>query len=82
MNAARGHPGAILGDLEAALRRRGVSGLYGAAAGGYGVLSVGQGLSVWCDGRSLWWICGGERTTWAATDTEGAATELEKLAAA
>lgn len=81
MNAQRGHPGAILGDLEAALRRRGVGGLYGTAAGGYGVLSVGPGLSVWCDGRVLWWIRGGKRTSWAAADTEGAAGALAKLAA-
>ncbi len=81
MSAPQGHAGAVLGELEAALRRRGVAGLYGAAAGGYGVLSVGTGLSVWCDGWVLWWISDGQRTTWPAADTEGAAAELAKLAA-
>jgi hypothetical protein len=82
MNAPRGHPGVILGELEAALRRRGADGIYGATAGGFGVLSVGRGLSVWCDGQVLWWILGGQRTTWPAADTEGAAGELVKLASA
>jgi len=80
MNAPRGHPGVILGELEAALRRRGLDGIYGATAGGFGVLSVGRGLSVWCDGSVLWWILGGQRVTWPAADTEGAAGELAKLA--
>lgn len=82
MNAPRGHPGVILGDLEARLRRRGVGGIYGATAGGYGVLSVAPGLNVWTDDRDLWWILGGQRVTWPAADTGGAAGKLAKLASA
>lgn len=81
MSSPHGHAGVILSELAAGLRRRGVGALYGAAAGGYGVLSVGPGLSVWCDGQSLWWFRDGERTTRPANDTEGAVAELQKLVA-
>jgi hypothetical protein len=79
MTVARAHAGAILGELEAALRHLGVTGLYGAASALYGVLSVAPGLTVWWEGTQLWWAAGGRRADWPAGDPEGAAEELVKL---
>jgi hypothetical protein len=79
MTGIRGHAGAILCELEAGLRRRGVVGLYGAASAPYGVLSVAPGLTVWCDGTRLSWATGGRWAFWPASDPEGAAEELAKL---
>ncbi|HLI37757.1 MAG TPA: hypothetical protein VKV80_10515 [Streptosporangiaceae bacterium] len=76
----RTHPGAVLGAVEAALRARGLTRLYGAACARYGVLSIIYGLSAWCDGRTLWWDHDGRRATWPATDPVGAADRLADLA--
>ena len=80
MIASAEHPGVVLGSLKAALRQRGLSQLYGAACLVYGVLSVRPGLTIWCDGRRLWWVRAGQRTDWPASDPQGAADELAKLA--
>ena len=45
-----------------------------------GVLSVAHGLSVWCDGRQLWWHRDGNRLTWPAGDPAGAARLLASSA--
>jgi hypothetical protein len=54
--------------------------LYGSACTMFGVLSVAYGLSVWCDGHQLWWHRDGQRTTWPASDPDGAARYLVDLA--
>jgi hypothetical protein len=76
----RGHPGVILGAVEAALRQRGLDRLYGAACALYGVLSVALGLTVWCDGRAIMWQQDGDEVSWPAGDPEGAAKRLAALA--
>ena len=81
MTVAAEHPGAVLGVLEADLRHRGIGRLYGAAYARYGVLSIGPGLTVWCDGQRLRWTRDGERAGWPAADPGGAAAELAKLTA-
>jgi hypothetical protein len=70
----------VLRTLADLLRTRGITRLYGSACAMLGVLSVAYGLSVWCDGRQLWWHRDGERTTWPARDPDGAASLLIELA--
>src|SRR5208283_5863010 len=45
-----------------------------------GVLSLPT-ISVWSNGRLLWWRAGGDEITWSAADTPGAARRLAELAA-
>jgi hypothetical protein len=73
-------PANVLRTLADLLRARGITRLYGSACIRLGVLSVAYGLSVWCDGRQLWWHRDGQRTTWPARDPEGAARLLAGLA--
>lgn len=77
---APGHPGVILGTLAAALRDHGVARMYGAASLAVGVLSIEPGLTIWCDGTRLCWTRDGQRAIWPASDPQGAADELAKLA--
>ena len=46
----------------------------------FGVLSVTGGLTVWTNGRLLWWQAGGNQETWPAADPQGAARALTALA--
>jgi hypothetical protein len=46
-----------------------------------GVLSL-PGVSVWSNGRVLWWRAGDDETTWPAADAPGAARRLAELATA
>jgi hypothetical protein len=80
ITAGRGHPGVVLGAVEAVLRQQGLNRIYGAACTLYGVLSVAPDVTVWCDGRRLWWREGDEETGWPAADPEGAARQLAGLA--
>jgi hypothetical protein len=73
--APRHRPAAALHALAAQLRERGIRNLYGAACARFGVLSL-PGVSVWTNGRVLWWQAGEETTTWPATDPLGAAKRL------
>ncbi len=68
-------PSLVLHALAAQLRERGITGLYGAACARFGVLSL-PGVSVWTNGRVLWWQAEGEDTTWPAADPTGAAQRL------
>jgi hypothetical protein len=70
----------VLRTLADLLRTRGITRLYGSACTMLGVLSIAYGLSVWCDGRHLWWHRDGQRTTWPANDPDGAARLLVDLA--
>jgi hypothetical protein len=62
------------------LRTRGVTRLYASGCTMFGVLSIAYGLRVWCDGHRMWWHRDGQRTTWPASDPDGAARLLVDLA--
>lgn len=68
-------PAVALHALAARLRERGITDLYGAACARFGVLSL-PSVSVWSDGRVLWWRTAGREMTWPATDPGGAAGRL------
>ena len=72
----RQEPAAALRALAALLCVAGITHLYGSACARYGVLSVSGGLTVWTNGRVLWWRVGGEQATWPAADPDGAARQL------
>jgi hypothetical protein len=74
-------PAGALHALATHLRQRGVTDLYGAACPRSGVLSL-PGVTVWTNGRVLWWRAGNNQTTWPATDAAGAARRLAGLASA
>jgi hypothetical protein len=76
----RRQPAAALRALAAHLRAAGITQLYGSACALFGVLSVANGLTVWTNGRLLWWQTGGNQATWPATDPQGAARALTALA--
>jgi hypothetical protein len=73
-------PSDVMRELVTLLRTQGLTRIYWAACAVAGVLSVAQGLTVWTDGRRLRWRVDGQDTLWPADDTEGAATQLAKLA--
>lgn len=76
----RQRPAAALRALAAQLRAQGITQLYGSACALLGVLSVAYGLTVWTNGRLLWWQTGSNEATWPAADPEGAARALTALA--
>jgi hypothetical protein len=43
-----------------------------------GLLSIASGLTVWTDGRRLWWDRDGDQATWPAADPDGAARILAR----
>ena len=73
-------PAAVVNALARQLRTLGVPQLYGAACRDYAVLSVSRGVTVWTNGRLLWWRSGENETTWPAADAPGAAMRLAELA--
>jgi len=77
----RQRPAAVLGALAAQLRAAGITRLYGSACALFGVLSVAYGLTVWTNGRLLWWQTGDDQETWPAADPHGAARVLTAIAA-
>jgi hypothetical protein len=77
---ARLRPADVVRALDGLLRAAGITRIYGAACIAVGVLSVTYELTVWTDGRRLWWHRHGEQTTWPATDPDGAARILAPLA--
>ena len=76
----RQQPAAALRALAGQLRISGITRLYGTACTLFGVLSVTGGLTVWTNGRLLWWQAGGNQETWPAADPQGAARTLTALA--
>ena len=75
----RQRPARALDALAAELRQRGMTGMYTASCRLFGVLSVSAGVTVWSNGRVLWWRVGDEETTWPAADVPGAARRLAEL---
>lgn len=69
----------MLEALADQLRERGRTHLYTASCRLLGVLSVSAGLTVWSNGRVLWWRAGDDETTWPAADAPGAARLLAEL---
>jgi hypothetical protein len=76
---ARLRPVNVLRTLADLLHAAGITRLYGSACTFYGVLSIAYGLTVWTDGRRLWWDRDGEKTAWPAADPDGAARILTTL---
>ncbi len=77
---SRQRPAAALRALAAQLRAAGITRLYGSACALFGVLSVAYGLTVWTNGRLLWWQTGDDQESWPAADPQGAARALTALA--
>jgi hypothetical protein len=73
-------PADVIRDLVTLLRGRGLVRLYWSGCAIFAVLSVTQGLTVWCDGWHLTWRDVGIPITWLASDTHGAAEHLAQLA--
>ena len=79
----RQRPAEALEALAGQLRQHGLTHLYGTSSRLFGVLSVREGVTVWTNGRVLWWRAADDETTWPAADAPGAARRLaEQLAAA
>jgi hypothetical protein len=68
-------PVLALRALAEQLQLQGVTPLYGYACERLGVLSLPH-VSVWTNGRVLWWRVGSQQTTWPAADPDGAARIL------
>jgi hypothetical protein len=75
----RQSPNEALYALAGHLREQGITSLYGCACDRFGVLSVSAGVSVWTNGRVLWWHTADGETTWPAADPEGAVRILSSL---
>jgi hypothetical protein len=73
-------PANVVRALADLLRADGITRVYGNACTMLGVLSIACGLTVWTDGRRLWWDRDGHQTTWPAADPDGAARLLAALA--
>jgi hypothetical protein len=72
-------PGDVLRTLADLLCAAGITRLYGSACAVLGVLSIAYGLTVWTDGRRLWWDRDGAQASWPAADPEGAARILATI---
>jgi hypothetical protein len=77
---ARLRPANVIHALADLLRADGITRLYGNACTMLGVLSIADGLTVWTDGRRLWWDRDGHQVSWPAADPDGAARHLVALA--
>lgn len=73
-------PGHLAAAVARLLARHGLTRIYTAACHLYAVISVTAGLTIWTNGRQLWWDRPGQPGTWPADDPEGAA-HLAGLAA-
>jgi hypothetical protein len=74
-------PALIAAALTRALTRHGLTRIYTASGRRHAVISVSAGVTAWTDGVLLWCTCNGQRHTWPAADTDGAAARLAALAA-
>jgi hypothetical protein len=70
-----------LETLADQLRQCGIGPLYGTSYGQLGVLSL-PGVSVWSNGRLLWWRTADGEVTWPAADAPGAARRLAERSGA
>jgi fermentation-respiration switch protein FrsA (DUF1100 family) len=73
-------PATAAGTLARHLTGQGFTGIYTAACNRYAVISVATGLTVWTNGRVLWWDHPTQPGTWPAADPGPAAARLAALA--
>ena len=72
-------PADAAADLAGFLARYGLR-VYTANCRLLAVISVIDGLTVWTNGRVLWWHHAGRATAWPAADPRGAAAHLAQAA--
>ena len=72
-------PADAAADLAGFLARYGLR-VYTANCRLLAVISVIDGLTVWTNGRVLWWHHAGRATAWPAADPRGAAARLAQAA--
>jgi len=73
-------PASVADTLVRHLTAHGLTGIYTATTDKVAIISVTTGLTVWTDGRLLWYDHGGQRHTWPAARTGTAATTIAALA--
>ena len=73
-------PAATATALASALAARGITGIYTAAAAPVALVSVTAAVTAWTNGHQIWCAHAGQHYTWAAADTEAAASGLAALA--
>lgn len=73
-------PGDVIRDLVTLLRGHGLTRLYWSACAALAVVSVAEGLTVWCDGHHLTCRYQGTQATWPVGSTDQAASDLATLA--
>lgn len=76
----RATPAAAADTLARHLTARGIARIYTAACDRYALVSVAAGLTVWTNGRVLWWDHPRQPGTWPAADPVPAAARLAALA--
>jgi hypothetical protein len=76
----RATPATAADALARHLTRQGITGIYTAACDRYALISVATGLTVWTNGRVLWWDHRRQPGTWSAADPAPAAARLAALA--
>ena len=79
--AALPSPGYLAGIVARLLARHGLTRVYTAACQVFAVISITAGLTVWTNGRQLWWDEHGQSRAWPAADPDGAAAHLAAIAA-
>jgi hypothetical protein len=72
-------PRDVLAAVEIVLRDFGLDHLYTGAQPEIAVLSVGRGVTVWSNGRTLEWRTAIENARWTAADPLGAGRAIAKL---
>lgn len=72
-------PAAAADTLALHLAGQAITGIYTAACDRYALISVAAGLTVWTNGRVLWWDHPRQHGTWPAADPVPAATRLAAL---
>jgi hypothetical protein len=77
---SRATPATAAEALARHLAGRGITGIYTAACDRYALISVTTGLTVWTNGRVLWWDHPRQAGTWPAADPAPAAAQLAVLA--
>jgi len=73
-------PAATATALARALAARGITGIYTATAARVGLISVTAAVTAWTNGNQIWCTHTGQHYSWAAADTEAAASALAALA--
>ena len=78
---SRATPATAAASLASQLAQAGITRVYTAACDRYALISVTAGLTVWTNGRVLWWHHPDQPGTWPAADPAPAAARLAALAA-